>query len=200
MEDDYYPLSDYSGNQFLPRLKYLLENLSAQKPPRTVAPRPPPPDPVNVVVDWLKLQNFSDPGEEAYVQRRNLNTRKIELQHSGTKPVLIKITSDPKTVVSWSELSLPWSPRFPRGMDYQTPNGKTFPGTKFILQPGTSRFLAINSYDGPIQYMHILDPISENSIGLPMETRHNAQIFVLREGIQGYFFQTFGSTGYEAKY
>jgi len=156
----------------------------------------------NKVKDWLVDQRYSDPGEEAYVTRRDLGARRVEFSNSGNKAVKVKITSDPNTVVKWSSLTYPVHFKgdvgSPRGMDYVRPSGQDFPGTSFIIQPSQSVFIALNPYEGPMQYFHILDIDTDQSIGLPIEARHNAQIFVLRQGIQGWFFQTFQSTGFKA--
>lgn len=156
----------------------------------------------NKTVDWLEAQRYSDPGEEAYVTRRDLGARRVQVDNAGSKPVMIKITTDPKTVVKWSELTYPTyftdQTPIPRGMDYEKLNASEYPGTTFLIYPDESRFLGLNPYDGPIQFMHILDPHTGNPVGNPIELRHNAQNFVLREGIQGWFFQPFQSTGYRS--
>lgn len=157
----------------------------------------------NTVVDWLLDQKYADPGEEAYVIRRDLSVRRIEVSNGGRDPVLVKITTDSRTVLKNSELAYPTHfPEdipVPRGQDYVIPSADQFPGASFVVYPGTSRFIGVNPIDGPLQYMHCLDPESGKPLGIPIELRHNAQIFVLREGNQGYFFQPFQSTGFSSK-
>lgn len=158
----------------------------------------------NRVTDWLEIQKYSDPGEEAYVIRRDLNSRKIEVSNSGDRAVKVKITTDPTSVVKWSDSTFPvhfqGDRGKPRGMDYVNPPGDSFPGVSFTIKPGESRFLGINPYEGPLQYLHILDPATDQPIGIPIETRHNTQIYVLRRGIQGWFFQPFQSSGFSSRY
>lgn len=161
----------------------------------------------NNVTLWLQSQRYADVGEEAYVERRNLDLRKIEISNSGSYPVKVKITTDPNTVLKWPDQVTPATafpvhfakdkPR-PRGMEYVIPDGDQFPGVSKIIPPGPSVYLGVNPVDGPPQYMHILDPDTEVAIGQPINIRRDVQIFVLREGIQGWFFQCFRSSGYKS--
>lgn len=156
----------------------------------------------NKVVDWLQDQKYADPGEEAYVTRRDLGARRIQVDNAGSKPVMIKITTDPSSVLKWSELTFPThfpgDRPIPRGVDYVHPNATTYQGTTFLIYANESRFLGLNPYDGPLQYMCAFDPHSGNPVGNPIEIAHNAQIFVLREGIQGWFFSPFQTAGYRS--
>ena len=157
----------------------------------------------NKVVDWLVNQRYADPGEEAYVERRDLGVRRVEVSNSGSESVMVKITTDSRTVLRPSELTFPVhyanDPRQPIGQNYVRPNGDQFPGVSFTLAPGEARFIGLNPYDGPMQYFHILDPDTGEAIGQQIEARHNACNYVLREGLQGWFFHAFGSTGFSAK-
>lgn len=157
----------------------------------------------NKVVDWLLEQKYADPGEEAYVIRRDLGVRRIEISNSGSQAVMIKITTDPNTVLKNSETTYPTryveDIPIPLGQDYVLPSAEDFPGVTFLVYPGESRFIGVNPYDGPMQYMHPLDSVTGEPLGLPIELRHNAQIFVLREGAQGYFFQAMKSSGFSTK-
>jgi len=157
----------------------------------------------NRVVDWLTAQKYADPGEGAYVTRRDLGLKRVEVSNSGRTPILVKITTDPETVVRWSNLTIPThfqgESGTPRGMSYVRPSGQDFPGTSFVINPGTSRFIGVNPPEGPLQMCHILDPSTQIPIGQPIAIRHNLNILVAREGIQGWFFQAMKSTGFHSR-
>lgn len=157
----------------------------------------------NVVKDWLLAQRYADPGEESYVARRDLSIRRIEVSNSGTRPILVKITTDANTVVAPSELTYPvhfqGDVGRPRGMDYVRSSGQDFPGTSLTVRPGTSFFIGVGPKGAPQQFAHILDPRTQIPIGQPIAIREDLQILVAREGNQGWFFQAMRSTGFKAQ-
>ncbi len=118
----------------------------------------------SIVRDWNMAQGLSHSSDEIGWSRRDLNLRHVTIENSGLDSIGVAIT-----------------------VYYGSP----IPGIQFVLQGGETRDLGINTVDGPIQYIYILDPRTSKLLGTPYPMRHDAQSFVLRDGIQKWYVHAF---------
>lgn len=125
----------------------------------------------NIIRDWNQLQGTTHPSDE-YVQiRRDLNARYITIENSGERWVGIAITTY-------------WCGELPK--------------LQFILGPGEIKHLGINTHGGPMQFIHMLDPETQLSVGTPTAINTRANSFVIRDGIQKMFIQFYYRPVYTA--
>lgn len=125
----------------------------------------------NISRDWNKLQGMTHPSDEHIQIRRDIDTRRIAVENSSERSISIAI--------------MPY---------YQGP----IPNAQFTLKGGEIKNVGVNQPDGPMQYIHIIDPITKKIVGPPYALRHDANSFVLRDGINKWFctpFQTYGFRG-----
>jgi hypothetical protein len=142
-----------------------------------------PEDPrVNHFKDWNQLQGFRQAGDAYFQPRRDLNHRHITIENSGERKVLVVITTDfdPDRI-------------FPRKRLEDRPGTGVLDALirksdtgKYLLRPHEIIDVAVNEYSGPMQYLWPTDPNNFRQIGHPRELMHNAQSFVLREGLNGW--------------
>jgi hypothetical protein len=125
----------------------------------------------NIVRDWEKLQGYTDVSDEIIQIRRDLNSRHVSIENSGQRPVSIAIASY-----------------------YDCP---PTPNINFTLQAGEVKNIGVNTMDGPIQYIHMLDPVTKKHVGSPYPLHHNIQSFVLRDGLNKWFVQGFQTAGFK---
>lgn len=123
----------------------------------------------NIVRDWNKLQGMTHPSDEHIQIRRDIDTRRVSVENSSDRDIAIAI--------------MPY---------YQGP----IPNPQFMLRGGEIKNIAVNNVDGPIQYIHLIDPISRKIIGKPGVLRTDSNSFVLRDGINMWFVQAFKTYGY----
>ena len=125
----------------------------------------------NIVRDWNKTQGMTHPSDEHIQIRRDVDVRRIAVENSSTRPISIAI--------------MPY---------YSGP----VPSPQFTLRGGEIKNVAVNMPDGPIQTIHIIDPVTKKIVGSPYTLRSDANSFVLRDGINKWFvtpFKTYGFRG-----
>jgi hypothetical protein len=123
----------------------------------------------NIVRDWNKLQGFTHPSDEHIQIRRDIDTRRISVENSSERSISISI--------------MPY---------YQGP----LPVAQFTLIGGEIKNVGVNLPDGPMQYIHILDPKTKKPVGQPYALRHDCNAFVLRDGINKWQISAFQMTGF----
>lgn len=123
------------------------------------------------VRDWNKLQGMSDPSDEIVQIRRDLNHRYVTIENSSSNPVGIAITT------------------------YYC--GDT-PKMNFVIKGGEIKNLGINTVDGPMQFIHFISPDTKKVVGSPTSFRTDANQFVLRQGMSGWFVQAFYRATYRS--
>ncbi len=123
----------------------------------------------NIVRDWNKVQGMTHPSDEHIQIRRDVDVRRIAVENSSERVVSIAI--------------MPY---------YDGP----LPNSQFTLQGGDIINVAVNNVDGPMQYIHILDPKSKKYVGKPYPLRTDSNSFVLRDGINMWFVQAFKTYGF----
>lgn len=123
----------------------------------------------NIVRDWNKAQGMAHPSDEYIQIRRDIDIRRISVENSSERSVAIAI--------------MPY---------HQGP----IPTPQFTLIGGEIKNVAVNLPDGPQQYIHILDPVTKKVVGHPYVIRHDANSFVLRDGLNMWFIQAFKTYGY----
>jgi hypothetical protein len=123
----------------------------------------------NIVRDWNKAQGMTHPSDEHIQIRRDLDIRRIAVENSSERSISIAI--------------MPY---------YDGP----VPNAQFTLKGGEIKNVGVNLFDGPMQYIHILDPITKKPVGHPYALRHDANSFVLRDGVNLWFIQSFKTYGY----
>ena len=129
--------------------------------------------PPNNVLDYNKLQGTQNPTDLSTQILRDPNYRYITLQNSSYRPVGIGITT------------------------YYT---GTVPSVRFILEPGLTRYLGINSQGEAAQYVWLLDPETGNQVGSPQILSAASNDFVVRDGINGWTVQNFTRPSYRAAF
>ena len=127
----------------------------------------------NNVLDYNKLQGTNNPTDLSTQILRDTNYRYITIQNSSYRPIGIGITT------------------------YYT---GTTPSIRFIVEPGITRYLGINSQGEPAQYAWPLDPDTEKQVGNPSILSAMSNDFVLRDGINGWNMQKFTRPSYRAAF
>lgn len=123
----------------------------------------------NIVRDWNKTQGMTHPSDEHIQIRRDIDTRRVSVENSSQRKISIAI--------------------MPYG---QGP----IPSPQFTLNGGEIKNVGVNTHDGPMQYIHIIDPITKKIVGSPYALRTDSNSFVLRDGINKWFIQAFKTYGY----
>jgi hypothetical protein len=126
-------------------------------------------NPYSIARDWNKLQGYTHPSDEHIHIRRDVDTRRVSVENSSRRPISIAVVPYP---------------------------GGPIPPPLHTLQGGEIINVGVNPVDGPMQYLHILDPISHRPVGVATPFRTDSNSFVLRDGLQKWFVQAFQSTGY----
>ena len=135
---------------------------------------PPQPHLANNVLDYNKLQGTNNPTDLSIQILRDTNYRYVTLQNSSYRPIGIGITT------------------------YYT---GTVPSIRFIVEPGLTRYLGINSQGEPAQYLWPLDPDTGRQVGSPNIFSAMSNDFVLRDGINGgWNVQNFTRPSYRAAF
>jgi hypothetical protein len=120
----------------------------------------------NTVRDYNITQGVTHPSDLTTQIIRDYNIRYITVQNSSEHtPVGIAVTNS----------------------FYMDP----VPPIKFSLAPGEVRHLGVNTIGEQMQYIHILNLRNGKYLGDPSPLVSNANDFVLREGINKWFIQTF---------
>lgn len=119
----------------------------------------------NIVRDWNKAQGYTNPADAITVIPRDINIRYISLENSSPAPVAIAITI-------YGCLA-------------------PVPKARFLIQGGEIKHLGVNTQGGPTQYIWMLDPKTGKVVGQTKPINTNANEFVLRQGINEWFVQTF---------
>lgn len=123
------------------------------------------------VRDWNKVQGFGSATDDSVQIRRDLNHRYVTIENSSPNPVGIGITTY-----------------------YCGEN----PKLDFVLKGGQIINLAINTIDGPMQFIHFVDIKTGKPTGSPTSFRTDSNQFVLRQGMSGWFVQTYYRPVYRA--
>lgn len=123
----------------------------------------------NIVRDWNKAQGMTHPSDEHIQIRRDIDIRRISVENSSERSISVAI--------------MPY---------YDGP----LPDPQFTLKGGEIKNVGVNLFDGPMQYIHILDPITKKPVGKPYALRHDANSFVLRDGVNMWLVQPFKTYGF----
>jgi len=118
----------------------------------------------NTVADYNKLQGMTNPADQAYQIRRDINARYITVENSGQRPIKVAIT----TYIY----------------------GNT-PDVLFSLAAGEVKHLGINSHGSTPQYIWILGFETGMPVGQPTLIRSNSNQLVLRDGNNKWFVDFF---------
>lgn len=118
----------------------------------------------NTVTDYNKLQGFTNPADQAYQIRRDINARYITVENSALRPIKVAIT----TYVC----------------------GPT-PPALFTLSSGEIKHLGINSQGSTPQYIWILGYETDQPVGQPTLIKSNSNQLVLRDGVDKWFVHFF---------
>ena len=125
----------------------------------------------SIVRDWNKAQGMTHPSDEVYQVRRDIGLRRIAIENSSVDmSVAIAIEA------YFGQPPLP------------TP--------QFTLAPGQIINLGVNSIGGPMQYIYMYDPQTNELLGTPAPLRTDSNSFVLREGLNKWNVQAFKTMGY----
>jgi hypothetical protein len=124
----------------------------------------------NIVRDWNKAQGMTHVSDEYIQLRRDLNIRHISVENSSERPIGVAIATY-----------------------FQGP----IPDIQFILQGGEIKDVGVNSFGGPMQFIHILDPITRKPVGTPGDLRTDCSSFVLRDGVNKWFVHNFKKSGFK---
>ena len=127
----------------------------------------------NNVLDYNKLQGTNNPTDLSTQILRDTNYRYVTIQNSSYRPIGIGITT------------------------YYT---GTVPSIRFVVEPGLTRYLGINSQGEPAQYIWPLDPDTSRQVGNPSILSSISNDFVLRDGINGWTVQNFTRPSYRAAF
>jgi hypothetical protein len=126
----------------------------------------------NNIADWTRLQGYTHPTDAHIVPRRDLNFRYVTVENSSFRPIGIGIAT------------------------YAC--GGSTPQMVSVLQPGEIKHLGINTVGGPMQFLYLLDPVTQKEVGHPSDFRTDANEFVLRDGLQNWYVQSFKRPTYRA--
>lgn len=132
----------------------------------------PAPEP-NYVFDYNQLQGTHHPSDLSLQIIRDIRYRYVTVQNSSNRPVGVGVT---------------------------TYYSGDVPAIRFIAYPGESRHLGINSHDDPPQFLWPLDPHTGLQVGPPQIFARDANDFVLRDGLNGWFVQRFVRPSYRASF
>jgi hypothetical protein len=125
----------------------------------------------NIVRDFNMVQGTTHPTDTVVQPLRDINYRYVTIENSSVRAIGIAITTF-----------------------YCGP----MPKMQFVVGPGEVKNIQINSFGGPMQFIHLLDPITEEPIGAPTAFRTDANSFVLRDGINKVFVHFFRRPSYRA--
>jgi hypothetical protein len=124
----------------------------------------------NTVRDYNMLQGTYHPSDLSYMVLRDVNTKSITVENgSSTKNIGIAIT---------------------------TMSDGPLPTIQRILQPQETLHLGINQPEQAQQYLWLLDPQTKLPVGHASVLLHNANQFVLRDGVNKWFVSKYHQVGY----
>jgi hypothetical protein len=124
----------------------------------------------SIVRDWNLAQGMTHPSDEHVQIRRDLNIRRVSIENSSTRQIGIAIVPYPSDPI---------------------------PDIQYVLAGGEVKNLGINTVDGPMQFLHLLDPITKERVGSTGCFRTDCQSFVLRDGLQKWYIHYFKSAGFK---
>jgi hypothetical protein len=127
----------------------------------------------NTVRDWNKLQGISSPTDHSFQIRRELGSRYVSIQNSSARPISVAITTY-----------------------YSGPT----PVKQMTFKPGEIKSIGINGYGDPMQFIYILDPQNGKILGQPYAFRTDANTFVLRDGENKWWVDTFRFSPFRAQH
>ncbi len=128
--------------------------------------------PHNIVRDWNKAQGFTSSQDSTHQIIRDLDIRLVSIQNSSTRPIGIAITN------------------YSLGPD---------PPIKMFIGPGQTRDLGINSYGSYPQFLWLFDSVTKAIAGKVFCIKNDANWFVLREGLNEFWVQSFRTGTYSAQ-
>ena len=124
--------------------------------------------PLNQVRDYNVTQGMSHPSNLQIL--RDYGVRYVTVENSSTEPIGVAISAS----------GLP----------------ERVPPINFSLAGGEIRHLGINSFGGPMQFIHIIDLQTKRRVADPYAFRTDANQFVLRDGINKWFVHSFKRPSY----
>lgn len=127
----------------------------------------------NHVYDYNKLNGVDHPSQNSWQIRRNIDARAITVENSSTRPVGVAISTGGCCD------------------SFQ-------PKMQFIIEGGEVKFLGINSYGDPLQFIHLLDPTTGKPVGHSCPLSNDSNQYVLRDGLNAWWTQRYKNTGYKA--
>lgn len=125
----------------------------------------------SIVRDYNVAQGVTHPSDLTIHPIRDINMRYVTIENSSPH------TRVGIAIADW------WHPH-------------PMPPKNFELSPGEIRHIGINTFGQRMQYIHILDIYTGKHIGQPFPFVTNANSFVLREGINMWWVDTFKRPSY----
>ena len=121
--------------------------------------------------NYPKLEAVVNPADLSYQIKRDINVRYITVENSSTKnPIGVYLGLSEQTVAN--------------------------PKIDFILQPGQIMHLGVNPMNTVDQFIHLVNPETWKECGPSMVLRHNANQFVLRDGVNMWYVAPFYRAGF----
>lgn len=124
---------------------------------------------INVVKDYSKLQGVYHPADLSNHILREINSRYITIENSSNRSIGVAITSY-----------------------YDGP----VPEIQFTVVPGEVKHLGVNPHGGPSQFIRLLDLTTKRPVSDPKSIQSNSNQFVLRDGINKWWVDTFYRASY----
>lgn len=124
----------------------------------------------NITRSWNEAQGFTNVADEITLIRRDINIRHVSIENS--------------------------SPDNSVGIAITTYFEGPIPKIQFVLGCGQIKSVGINTIGGPMQFLWILD-LKGCPLGPPKDFRTDCNQFVLRQGLNKWFVQTFQNVGYK---
>lgn len=127
--------------------------------------------PVNIVRDYNKVQGVTHPSDLSVSPVRDINVRYVSIENSGKRPIAVGIT---------------------------TYSDGPVPHPNFVLGGGEIKHVAINSIGEAMQFIHLMNIENGQRVGRPAPFRTDANSFVLRDGLNLWFVDTFRFPSFRA--
>jgi len=128
---------------------------------------------MNKVQNYSMLQGVTHPSDLSYQVIRDINSRYITIENSSNRTIGVAIA----TYIC----------------------GET-PKIMFLIVPGQVHHLGVNSHGEVTQYIWLINPENGLQVSDPKSIQSNANQFVCRDGINGWYIHTFKMAAYRASY
>lgn len=124
----------------------------------------------NIVRDYNVAQGVTHPSDLTIQPIRDINMRYVTIENSSLNSISISIT--------------------------ESPDMNPVPPINFRLIGGEIRHLGINTIGEQMQYIHMIDTVTNKHVGSPAPFRTDSNQFVLRDGINKWWVSCFHRPSY----